>query len=106
MIQEVPLVRNVVVGADAANEQLLFVWHIIDAWVNKLRKCFICILKRLRGDFEMYMSAGSHIQMAPQSTVNTSQSIHSQDSNMSTGNVKMRILPYPRKSTKQLRQFV
>ncbi|XP_019771710.1 serine/threonine-protein kinase tousled-like 2 isoform X3 [Dendroctonus ponderosae] len=31
------------------------------------------------------MSAGSHIQMAPQSTVNTSQSIHSQDSNMSTG---------------------
>ncbi|KAH1009807.1 hypothetical protein HUJ04_002112 [Dendroctonus ponderosae] len=84
MIQEDPLVRNVVVGADAANEQLLFVWHIIDAW----------------------MSAGSHIQMAPQSTVNTSQSIHSQDSNMSTGNVKMRILPYPRKSTKQLRQFV
>ncbi|KAL1495061.1 hypothetical protein ABEB36_010540 [Hypothenemus hampei] len=31
------------------------------------------------------MSAGSHIQMAPQSTVNTSQPIHNQDSNMSTG---------------------
>ncbi|XP_057320678.1 serine/threonine-protein kinase tousled-like 2 isoform X4 [Microplitis mediator] len=31
------------------------------------------------------MSAGSQIQMAPQSTVNSGQSIHSQDSNMSTG---------------------
>ncbi|CAH1122501.1 unnamed protein product [Ceutorhynchus assimilis] len=31
------------------------------------------------------MSAGSHIQMAPQSTVNTPQPIHNQDSNMSTG---------------------
>lgn len=32
------------------------------------------------------MSAGSQIQMAPQSTVNTTQPVHSQDSNMSTGN--------------------
>ncbi|XP_015124564.1 serine/threonine-protein kinase tousled-like 2 isoform X3 [Diachasma alloeum] len=31
------------------------------------------------------MSAGSQIQMAPQSTVNSGQSVHSQDSNMSTG---------------------
>lgn len=31
------------------------------------------------------MSAGSQIQMAPQSTVNTTQPVHSQDSNMSTG---------------------
>ncbi|KAJ8984792.1 hypothetical protein NQ317_003706 [Molorchus minor] len=33
------------------------------------------------------MSAGSQIQMAPQSTVNTTQPVHSQDSNMSTGTV-------------------
>ncbi|XP_044753483.1 serine/threonine-protein kinase tousled-like 2 isoform X5 [Coccinella septempunctata] len=31
------------------------------------------------------MSAGSQIQMAPQSIVNTTQPVHSQDSNMSTG---------------------
>ncbi|XP_018564593.1 serine/threonine-protein kinase tousled-like 2 isoform X8 [Anoplophora glabripennis] len=31
------------------------------------------------------MSAGSQIQMAPQSTVNATQPVHSQDSNMSTG---------------------
>ncbi|GLH04349.1 Mitogen-activated protein kinase kinase kinase [Gryllus bimaculatus] len=31
------------------------------------------------------MSAGSQIQMAPQATVNSGQSVHSQDSNMSTG---------------------
>ncbi|XP_017775534.1 PREDICTED: serine/threonine-protein kinase tousled-like 2 isoform X5 [Nicrophorus vespilloides] len=31
------------------------------------------------------MSAGSQLQMAPQSTVNTTQPVHSQDSNMSTG---------------------
>ncbi|KAM3962983.1 LOW QUALITY PROTEIN: tousled-like kinase [Aphomia sociella] len=31
------------------------------------------------------MSAGSQIQMAPQTTVNTGQPLHSQDSNMSTG---------------------
>lgn len=31
------------------------------------------------------MSAGSQIQMAPQSTVSTTQPVHSQDSNMSTG---------------------
>ncbi|XP_044734702.1 serine/threonine-protein kinase tousled-like 2 isoform X3 [Chrysoperla carnea] len=31
------------------------------------------------------MSAGSQIQMAPQTTVNSTQSVHSQDSNMSTG---------------------
>lgn len=33
------------------------------------------------------MSAGSQIQMAPQTTVNTGQPLHSQDSNMSTGNL-------------------
>ncbi|XP_074031835.1 tousled-like kinase isoform X6 [Leptinotarsa decemlineata] len=31
------------------------------------------------------MSAGSQIQMAPQSTINVTQPVHSQDSNMSTG---------------------
>ncbi|XP_050451434.1 serine/threonine-protein kinase tousled-like 2 isoform X3 [Cataglyphis hispanica] len=31
------------------------------------------------------MSAGSQIQMAPQTTVNSGQTVHSQDSNMSTG---------------------
>ncbi|CAG4911220.1 unnamed protein product [Colias eurytheme] len=31
------------------------------------------------------MSAGSQIQMAPQTTVNTGQPVHNQDSNMSTG---------------------
>ncbi|XP_018321164.1 serine/threonine-protein kinase tousled-like 2 isoform X3 [Agrilus planipennis] len=31
------------------------------------------------------MSAGSQIQMAPQTTINTVQPVHSQDSNMSTG---------------------
>jgi len=31
------------------------------------------------------MSAGSQIQMAPQTTVNSGQAVHSQDSNMSTG---------------------
>ncbi|XP_014218238.1 serine/threonine-protein kinase tousled-like 2 isoform X3 [Copidosoma floridanum] len=31
------------------------------------------------------MSAGSQIQMAPQSTINSGQSVHNQDSNMSTG---------------------
>lgn len=35
------------------------------------------------------MSAGSQIQMAPQSTVNSGQSVHNQDSNMSTGNFKL-----------------
>ncbi|XP_008206860.1 serine/threonine-protein kinase tousled-like 2 isoform X8 [Nasonia vitripennis] len=36
--------------------------------------------RRRRGS----MSAGSQIQMAPQSTINSGQSVHSQDSNMST----------------------
>jgi len=36
--------------------------------------------------YSLQMSAGSHIQMAPQSTINTSQPILNQDSNMSTGN--------------------
>lgn len=31
------------------------------------------------------MAAGSQIQMAPQSGLTTGQSVHSQDSNMSTG---------------------
>lgn len=38
------------------------------------------------------MSAGSQIQMAPQSTVNSGQSVHSQDSNMSTGKSALAIL--------------
>lgn len=39
------------------------------------------------------MSAGSQIQMAPQSTVNSGQSVHSQDSNMSTGTLNI-FLPF------------
>jgi len=35
--------------------------------------------------FCFQMSAGSQIQMAPQTTVNSGQTVHSQDSNMSTG---------------------
>ncbi|XP_043274251.1 serine/threonine-protein kinase tousled-like 2 isoform X2 [Venturia canescens] len=39
----------------------------------------------VQGQLSSQMSAGSQIQMAPQSTVNSGQSVHSQDSNMSTG---------------------
>ncbi|XP_025266298.1 serine/threonine-protein kinase tousled-like 2 isoform X5 [Camponotus floridanus] len=41
----------------------------------------------LRGEIKRHdmMSAGSQIQMAPQTTVNSGQTVHSQDSNMSTG---------------------
>ncbi|CAG4989219.1 unnamed protein product [Parnassius apollo] len=38
------------------------------------------------------MSAGSQIQMAPQTTVNTGQPLHNQDSNMSTGIVNVPML--------------
>lgn len=39
------------------------------------------------------MSAGSQIQMAPQSTVNSGQSVHnSQDSNMSTGEYSKKVI--------------
>lgn len=41
-----------------------------------------------RRHLSLQMSAGSQIQMAPQTTVNTGQPLHSnQDSNMSTGKV-------------------
>lgn len=39
----------------------------------------------------LQMSAGSQIQMAPQSTVNSGQSVHSQDSNMSTGKLALTV---------------
>lgn len=42
------------------------------------------------------MSAGSQIQMAPQSTVNSGQSVHSQDSNMSTGKFILLFIIYRR----------
>lgn len=35
--------------------------------------------------FLFQMSAGSQIQMAPQSAISTTQPVHNQDSNMSTG---------------------
>ncbi|KAJ8686809.1 hypothetical protein QAD02_022603 [Eretmocerus hayati] len=38
-----------------------------------------------QGPLFSQMSAGSQIQMAPQSTINSGQSVHNQDSNMSTG---------------------
>ncbi|CAG9819394.1 unnamed protein product [Phaedon cochleariae] len=43
------------------------------------------LVQRYYYGFGYQMSAGSQIQMAPQSTVNTTQPVHSQDSNMSTG---------------------
>ncbi|KAI8434873.1 hypothetical protein MSG28_003363 [Choristoneura fumiferana] len=43
------------------------------------------VLVRRRRHLSLQMSAGAQIQMAPQTTVNTGQPLHNQDSNMSTG---------------------
>ena len=49
------------------------------------------------------MSAGSQIQMAPQSTVNSGQSVHSQDSNMSTGKFITRFQDFKQEENKGYR---
>lgn len=58
-----------------------FCFYFIVIFLHKGRN--ECII--LHQYFLFQMSAGSQIQMAPQSTVNSGQSVHSQDSNMSTG---------------------
>ncbi|XP_035721491.1 serine/threonine-protein kinase tousled-like 2 isoform X4 [Vespa mandarinia] len=69
--------------------------HLFHDAVVKLDRivvpCYLLFITFLASSFcrifpsDQLMSAGSQIQMAPQSTVNSGQSVHSQDSNMSTG---------------------